>query len=99
MGLLLIGSVVVAFLIPRKVPGIALMGLGVLYLSDSLVWLYQLAHGLTLSSAQERSIEESASLSGLPGGWIAMAAAIGLVLLGLFRFLSSYVRTEERTTS
>jgi hypothetical protein len=44
MALLLIGSVVLAFLLSRKVPGIALMALGSCYVSDTIVWLYHLAH-------------------------------------------------------
>ena len=96
MALLLIGSVVLAFLLPRKVPGIALMALGALYLSDTIVWLYQLAHppSYPATEKQLRFFHLSTSVTGLPGGWIAAAAAIALVLLGLFRFLSSYVGSD-----
>jgi len=94
MALVVVAALTVAFLIPR-VAGIALIGIGVLYISDSLSWLYQIAQShpspvaLGVPVSQVQAGQMTASVSGLPGGWIATTATFGLLALGVFRLLSS----------
>jgi hypothetical protein len=96
MGLVVVAAFTVAFLIPRQAGGIALIGVGILYLADPLSWLARIAQSnvnpLSLGAPRNDILsgQLTASVSGLPGGWIALTAAFCLVALGVFRLLSSF---------
>ena len=93
MGLLVVAVIAIAFLFPRKVAGIALIGTGVLYLSDSLTWLFDISQsnlnpiGFGYPASVITQGRLTITVTALPGGWIALGAAVGLVLLGVFRLL------------
>ena len=96
MTFLVVAAIVIAFFSPRRVAGIGLIAVGVLYLSDSLSWFYQIAQsnpnpialGMAAKTVQIGHV--TASVSAEPGGWLAAAAAFCLVVVGIFRLLSSF---------
>ena len=103
MAFVVVAAITVAFLVPRRVAGIALISIGVLYLADSLSWFYGIAQGnpnpvslglgITAQEAQTRQM--TASLSGMPGGWIATMTAFLLIVLGVFRLLSTFAQRSS----
>lgn len=64
-------------------------------------WIYEIAHNhpdpVTLGMAKSEVVQGNmtATVTGLIGGWIALAAALGLVVLGFFRLLSAFVQVSE----
>jgi len=102
MAFVLVAAITVAFLVPRSLAGIALLTIGVLYLADPLSWLYQIArsnpNAVSLGGFSAKVVQSgqiTASVSGMPGGWITLAAAFGLIVLGIFRLISSFAPSSD----
>ena len=99
--LIIVAAVAVAFLVPNRAAGIALMGLGVLYFADPLSALYPIidghpsAHSLGIPLTEVRNGQITATVAGLPGLWIATGAALILIALGVFRILSSFAEPDS----
>jgi hypothetical protein len=102
MAIIVIGSIVFALCLPGWVSGSSVIALGVLYAGESLSWIYHIAHvhpnPVTLGGVTEALVANdhiTATVTGEIYGWIAVAAVIALIVLGVFRLLSSFIQTSS----
>jgi len=108
MAIIVVGSIVFALCLPGWVSGSSIIALGVLYAGESLSWIYHIAHNhpnpVTLggvSGALVANDHITATVTGEVYGWIAAVAVVALIVLGIVRLLSSFIRTSnapDRTT-
>jgi hypothetical protein len=100
IAVILVAAVVLALCSPGWVSGTSVIALGLLYVGQSLSWIYDLAHNhpdpitLGLNRAEVAQGHITATVTGTWSGWVASAAAAALVVLGVFRLLASFARTS-----
>jgi hypothetical protein len=102
MAIIVIGSIVFALCLPGWVSGTSVIALGVLYAGESLSWIYHIAHDhpnpVTFGGITEAQVVHdhvTATVTGEVYGWIACAAVIALIVLGIARLLASVVQTSS----
>jgi hypothetical protein len=102
MAIIVIGSIVFALCLPGWLSGTSVIALGVLYAGGSLSWIYHIAHdhpnpvtlgGVTAALVANDHI--TATVTGEVYGWIAGAAVVALIVLGVLRLLSSFIQTSK----
>jgi hypothetical protein len=87
---------------PGWIAGASVIVLGILYFGDPLSWIYTIAHNhpnpatvgvAGLTAARVARYHVTATVTALVGGWIALTASLGLIVLGVFRVLASFIRS------
>jgi hypothetical protein len=102
IGIVLVAAVVLALCMPGWIAGASVVVLGILYFGDPLSWIYTIAHNhpnpmtvgvAGLTAARVAQYHVTATVTALIGGWIALTASLGLIVLGVFRVLASFIRS------